>query len=204
MSEIYIHLGLPRTGTTFLQRNVFPKLDLHYVSKPGAIMGGRFKDVLSMKGKVLLSNENWSGTLYRDTHYERYATLQYFYDTYPNAHIMIGTRNPQSWLKSVQNNQFKKEPRTPLDEYDKEMLNFDTYIKTIQTFFDDVFIYNYEDFKKDNKLWVKKICEWLEVPVPNDIVYKIVNKSWSKQQIMLVHFIKKVKKYGFERILGGM
>ena len=204
VSEVYIHLGLPRTGSTFLQRNVFPKLDLHYVSKPGTVSGGKFIDVRGKEGKFLFSNENWSGWLYKETSNERYAMLQWFKERYPDAHIMLCTRDTDAWLKSIKNNQWKKEPNYDLEQYDRQMLDTDTYVKTINTLFKGNLIFDYDEFKKDNKAMVGKMCKWLDVPLPSDISYKIVNQSWSKQQVQLAHFIKKLKKYSFERILGGI
>lgn len=204
MNEIYIHLGLPRTGTTFLQQNVFPKLNLFHPRVPDSLNMPKFIDYSNVDGKVLLSNENWSGWLYKETAYERYAILEYFKNKYPYAHVMLCTREKESWLKSCKNNQWKKEPNYDLEAYDKEMLDIDEYVKKIREMFDDVFIYRFEDFKNDNRLWVRNICEWIGVDVPPNINYKVVNQSWNKQQVMLAHWIKKLKKYGFERILGGI
>ena len=62
-SEIFIHIGMHKTGSSFLQNEIFPKLDINYF---------RPKDEYIIKpGKNLISNESFMGNPFIDSDFDR-------------------------------------------------------------------------------------------------------------------------------------
>jgi hypothetical protein len=162
--EIFIHVGIPKTGTSWLQQNLFPKLNVHLIRKR--------KDFINIpnNGKILISTEALSGSYRFPVDFRNY--LAYGMKTvYPNAKIIVGLREKNSWSKSMYNQCVK---RGVFDEsfeewknnLDPRILDFDGYIKKLNELFDDVFVYWFEDFKKDKRKVVEDLCHFLDVEVP--------------------------------------
>jgi len=114
--DIYIHLGLPKTGSTYLQREVFPRFDgIHYIKKrhfynhTGIISASNAQ-------KYLLSHEciikaNTIG-LIRDN--RRIAALA---ENYPEAKIILFFRRHDSWIKSRYYYYIRKNGYRTFDEF---------------------------------------------------------------------------------------
>lgn len=89
--EIYFHVGLERTATTFLQQKVFPKLTATtYVPKSKY---WEFDSIVAANGsgKYLVSHE-FSRRLYDE--------IEKFSAKYPNARIILVLRRQDRWLAS--------------------------------------------------------------------------------------------------------
>ena len=162
--EIFIHVGLPKTGTSWLQQNLFPKINVHLIRKR--------KDFVNIpnNGKILISIESLSGSFRFPVDYRNY--LAYGMKTvYPDAKIIVGLREKDSWLKSMYNQGVKRGVfEESFEEWknnlDPRILDFDSYIKKLNELFDDVFVYRFEDFKKDKKKVIEDMCRFLDVEVP--------------------------------------
>lgn len=89
--EIYFHVGLERTATTFLQQQVFPRLDnITYIPKSKF---WDFGDILRAngEGKYLVSHE-FSRRFYKE--------VSRFANKYPHAKIILVLRRQDHWLVS--------------------------------------------------------------------------------------------------------
>ena len=92
--EIYFHVGLPKTASTFLQRQVFPKFgDIQFVKKH------QFKkhDKIIQKTnteKILLSTELNLGKPYVDKKVINFA------EKHPEAKTILVLRRQDKWLQS--------------------------------------------------------------------------------------------------------
>jgi len=68
LTEIYLHIGMQRTGTTFLQQEIFPKIDvnlvnfekakLRYIILNKSIFSEEIKSRIKTGQKNIISNEN--------------------------------------------------------------------------------------------------------------------------------------------------
>jgi hypothetical protein len=173
--QIYIHVGLPKTGTSWLQQNLFPRINVHLIKKR--------KDFINIpnNGRILISNESLSGSYSQSVDFRNY--LAYGMKTvYPNAKLIVGLREKNSWLKSMYNQGVKRGVfEESFEEWknnlDPRILDFDNYVKKLNDLFNDVFIYWFEDFKKNKKKVIKDICNFLDVDVP---VYEdsMINPSY--------------------------
>jgi hypothetical protein len=173
--EIFIHVGLPKTGTSWLQHNLFPKLDVTLIQK-----SKDFSDIPD-KGKVLISLEALSGTFTYPIDFRNYL-IHGIKAIHPDAKIIIGLRDKNNWVKSMYNQGVKRGVfydtfEEWYDNLDLRILDFEGYVKILKELFDDVFVYHFEDFKKDKEKVVDDMCRYIGVDVP---VYEdsVVNPSF--------------------------
>lgn len=171
--EIIIHLGLHRTGTTFLQKEVFEKLPVNYI----------FDDAIHRielkEGINLISNEGLSLSM-PHSKTNRLQILDHLHKLFPNARILIGLREKESWLKSCYYRYILSFGKLKYQQYLKKYTNntpdFDLYLKEVQKRFSNIYIYHLEDLKKNPKGRIKGICDFIGVDTPN---YKIVKRNAS-------------------------
>jgi len=165
--KIFIHVGLHKTGTTFLQKEVFPKIkDIHYIFRVGI-------DTTIDRYKVnLLSDENLDGGSYRlfRRGYHRNAIALNLSKMFPSAKIIICIRDKEQWLKSAWKQYLVAYYGYSFEKY-KELMDpvipeFDIYIAYLKTLFKDVYVCHFEDLQKDPKAFVKGICDFMEVETP--------------------------------------
>jgi hypothetical protein len=141
------------------------------------------KDFINIpnNGRILISNESLSGSYSQSVDFRNY--LAYGMKTvYPNAKLIVGLREKNSWLKSMYNQGvkrgvFEKSFEEWKNNLDPRILDFDNYVKKLNDLFNDVFIYRFEDFKKNKKKVIKDMCKFLDVDVP---VYEdsMINPSY--------------------------
>lgn len=118
--QIYIHIGMPRTATTFFQQEVFPYLpetefhnldETHYAQEFNKL---QFSDdslydaneILKVKEKwkgkkVLLSNENFIGQSTHFNHINRSIVANRLKQAFPDAKILLVLRNQVDLLASL-------------------------------------------------------------------------------------------------------
>jgi len=194
MKEVYIHVGLPRTATTFLQNEVFPKLKLNYLLY--LPLKGNIVD-----GKNLISDESLAGYSYiiGSNNASNKDIAKRLHDLYPKAKIIVVFREKNKWLKSFYKQFLVESERRKLVKnyedwyakvYGDKFLEFKEYENYLKELFDDVLVLHFEEFKKDHKKFVKNICDFIGVKVPE---YKIkkVNISFSEKHYRFLRFCDK-------------
>lgn len=172
--QVYIHIGIPRTGTTFLQKNVFPKLSLNFCRR-------RVLQALACADdeKILISDESISIS---DNRFDVLHVIKHIFGD--DVGIIYCHREYDSY-NSVYRYYIKKGGTLQEHEYSKQNLSnnvyniteFNLYKELINKLFDKTFIYDFSDFQKDNKRIVQGLCVFMDVNVPNNIDYKIVNSG---------------------------
>ena len=190
-SEIYIHVGMHRTGTTFLQDQVFPILkDVNFI---------RYRDFLiKLKpGKNLISNEsfsicpfNWVGNDKLNVN-DRFVVADRLHKCFPDAKIIVGTRKDrENWKRSIYGKYLEQYQSLPfekfVEKYDLDTYtDFESYIKYLQDLFDDVYVCNLEDLKKDSDSYIKGICDFIGVDVPK-YKNKVVSPMMKNQKYIQI------------------
>ena len=192
--EIYIHIGLEKTGSTFLQRNVFPNLkDVNYVSQWTS--SNREKLLLSpvYDDKInLFSDEIFSLHDSQETHRcSRVEIANRLHKIFPYANIILVLRDKEDWMRSLHRQYTTNTPNVSFNKwYDtvfvQDDLDYDGYVNHLKSLFNDVFILQYETLKNNPDEFVKQICNYIGVPVP---VYKneFVNKSGTIDEYNKTH-----------------
>lgn len=93
-NEIFFHVGLPRTASTFLQRNFFPHLNNVFFVKKHDFVHRKKIIEKGTHSRYLLSTEMDIGKE------GRYEWLKAVANEYPDAKIIIVLRRHDDWIKS--------------------------------------------------------------------------------------------------------
>ena len=178
--QTVIHVGYPKTGTSFLQLEVFPKLqnDKLCIISDESLIGRVFKKDTSDMGSIALMLKK----------------------LYPDAKIIIGTRGHKTMLKSLHCQYVKEGGYFNYDDFVKLVINMERfdykhYIKFLKKLFgeDNVWLYHFEDFQHDVDKVINDICEFIGCTVPS---YNKNNKyavRWNDRQIWLCRMAHRFK-----------
>lgn len=186
-NNIIIHVGLPKTGTTFFQYEIFPKI----MKRDGI----RIISNESLSCNSMISWVNGHNNIILD----RYELIEGIHRFYPDAKIIFGVRDKKTWVRSCYSSYIKgggqKEFSNWFDiVFDKELLDFDVYLCHLKKLFDNVYIYRFEDFIADKNKIVREICSFIGV---EEVVFKDkrYNVGLNERQIRLGMFLNRFKKF---------
>jgi len=180
--EIIIHVGMPRTGTTYIQNNYFKQTPgLHYHRNASI-------EFEPLSGKNIWSNEDFSGKPYIKSKWDRYSNYAGLKRRFPDAKMILGLRNQEDLHRSMYTLFIKNGWIKSFDEA-KEILEYKYNVKEVKELFLEVFednekyIYHYEDFRRDNLMIVQEIYDFMEIDLPDIIPSKPMNVGWTEKQI---------------------
>lgn len=199
-----LHIGIQRTGTSFFQHEVFPKMNIRYIS-PAFFKYGDIGTLAEFYGYILkkdtlVSNENiycdmWSR---EDTRFER---LDILHKLFPHAKIIFAIRNKNSLKKSWYRKSIGIGATWSYNEFieyiNQNFFVYDSYIESLRNLFRDVFIYKYEDFKKKPDKIIQDMCDFIGVEIPeiDEETYKRKwNVGYTEKQIKIARIINRVFK----------
>jgi len=106
-SDVFLHIGMHKTGSTFLQREVFPRLPgVHAVVRAESSLAGLWKRPVDRT--LLISDEGlcgipWSVPVRRDYswHADRVGRLQSAAKLFPNARVIVFFRRHADFILSL-------------------------------------------------------------------------------------------------------
>lgn len=195
---------MQRTGTTFFQHEVFPKLNIRYISpvffKYGSI--GTLAEFYSyiLREDTLISNENiycdmWSK---EDTRFER---LEILHKLFHHAKIIFAIRDKEalkrSWFKKSIGIGATWDYEEFLQQINLNIFEYESYIEKLKELFNDVYIYKYEDFRKNPDKIIKEMCNFIGVEMP-EIDREAYKRKWnvgySEKQIKIARKLNKIFK----------
>ena len=205
MKKIVFHLGLPKTGTTWLQKNVFPNMDVNLVKFPklSTNLNGP-KDITLVSDEHLSVDCMWPKNATRDIVAKRIKEL------YPNAYIIFVVRDKDKiafsmWREYVECGGDKSfdDWTYDLKKCNPKVFDFKQYTTLLKTLFDNVLVLQFNYLKENPDDFVKTICDFIEVPIPH-YEKKVVNTSidgksafrWYKFN---THFRSRFKKTGLPK-----
>ncbi len=220
-----IHVGFPKTATTFLQKNVFPYLELNYIGKNYVPLAGIIderwkilkelkdlsKDISSTYKKLekfidrdninLISEEEFStGHFLIGNENDGLLISKRLHKLFPNAKIIVGVRELKDLVISLYREYILEGGVHDFKHFLYNILviekyNYKRYMETLQNLFgsENIFIFKFEDFKRDNKKVIKEMCDFIGVRCPN-FKSKIIRKGYGKKQIEIAKFLNKLFK----------
>ena len=176
--DFVIHVGLPKTGTTFLQKVVFPCMKevnllsrYSFVPPNYIITGGLSKNKIN-----LISDESLFGSVYLDkSHKSGMEIADNLVKLFPDAKIIVTFREKEPWINSLYQHFLRVPDRyRKINNYDdfmnnyfdKKCLNFDKYESYLKKKFKEVLVLQYEDLKNDDTIFVKEICDFIGAKLP--------------------------------------
>jgi len=199
-----LHIGMPRTGTTFLQHELFPKLKMRYISpeffKYGHI--GTLAEYYNyiMKEDTLVSNENICCDMWNkeDTRFERLEILN---KLFPHAKIIFAVRDKESLKKSWYKKSIGIGATWSYEEFlqqiNTDVFDYEPYIEHLKNLFSDTYIYKYEDFRKNPDGIIKEMCDFIGVETP-EIEKEAYKRKWNvgytEKQIRFARKLNKIFK----------
>jgi len=205
-NHIFLHLGLVKTGSTFLQKEIFPKLDVNYYHKP---------DLLTenfIGHKILISKEEWCHTKYIANHPELldfdFIALERLSKIFPNAKIILGMRK-EGFEKSLYSRFLLEGSTLSFDEFKKRLnkrfLNQNRYVTECKKMFSDVFIYTLDDLKKNPQTVADRICNFMNVPkiiINGNRKYNTSLKPMQQKSLRMLNNLKFKKIPGFHTLFN--
>lgn len=172
--NLYIHIGLPKTGSSFLQKRVFPFLDAHYIpyeSEYGRVGVRVLMLKYSNDTPVLVSDEGLYGNVWNNTDYftQNFTIIDRLKRLYPGCNIIAVFREKDDWLKSIYREVRRKANRFHsfdefIDAFPTCMLEFEKYKEYVQKNFNSSLFLNFEDLKKDSDGFIRSICDFMDIP----------------------------------------
>jgi len=189
--NVVLHLGLHKTGTTFLQNYIFPNIkEYNYIDRSHFWHCGQFKN-------VIISDEGFSGYphLLDNDGSVMFENAKFLKKVFPNAKIILCLRNKESWVKSLYSEYLKSGGIYSFNtfklKFSNVWFNFDEYISLLKNLFDDVFICNFEDLKNHPNYFVHDICKFINVPIPK-YKHTIVKKGFKSWQFDIAKNINRL------------
>ena len=187
--QIYFHTGLSKTGSTFLQQQIFPKLtDIHYI--PTIKYRHALKLIPEIQAdKILVSREF-------DQQFEQEVIK--FSAQYPNAYPIIVFREPGSWAVSNYKRFVKNGHPISFTEFidvqnDKgifkiEDFQYSRYVNLLEKHFTQKpLVLIYEDLKADSHSFLQTISNYLGIkPNYNSFNLKPNHISYDENALKLV------------------
>lgn len=193
--EIFFHVGLGKTATTYLQYKVFPKLKgVHYIQRT------RYKrslDIIarSPHQRIFVSNEF-------DQQLEREA--QWFSAAHPNAKVIIVFRRHDSWIASQYRRFVKNGFSHPFVSFFDIEQDTGAWKRSDLRYFDKIQILEkyfthkplllfYEDMQRDTFTFIDAIARFTGTTYDTaDISLNTVHSSYTEKQLKIFRKISKV------------
>ena len=186
--EVFFHVGLGKVASTYLQKNIFPRLKgISYISthqyKKSKLIIPKLKDQ-----KVLVSREF-------DRQFEE--EVRWFTNDYPNARIIILFRRHDDWIASQYKRHVKNGFFKPFREFidinadqgfwkQRELVYADK-LKIIEDCCQyPPLILCYDDLVANPQRFVRNLTDYLEIPPMTDVPTEKVHKSFSEKQLKVL------------------
>jgi len=191
---IYFHVGISKTGSTFLQQRVFPILkNIHYI--PTRKYHKINEEISSIKkGNILVSREF-------DRQFEREVDL--FAKGHKNAIPIIVFRRHDQYLASQYRrfvkNGFKHDVKrffdidNDLGFFKKIHFNFTHQVNHLKTTFNaEPLVFVYDDFKTNSSDFIQKLSSLIRAKVDlNEIDFSTKHGSYNEKQLKIIRSISR-------------
>jgi len=188
-TELILHVGMHKTGTTFFQWNVFHYLNVNYLWH--IFYRSWAKDLLDLSKKPEFEKikEKFSERLRSDkiniiteeniyTYQftkvdDRFELIDRVKKVFPEAKIIFGTRKKEenlvSWYVEYVAVGGVLDFQGFLDKHmNLKKLDYEPYVKKLKELYGEknVFIYSLEDLRNNQKQVVKEMCKFINVKMP--------------------------------------
>lgn len=202
-AEIYFHVGIPKTASTFLQRNVMPyfrgvqfvKKRHHKYHKEIVANSDSEKILFTCEFDHALENE-----------------LNTFAKNYGKCNIIIVFRRQDAWIASRYRYHIRKNGHLSFDEFfnlDKndgywhiEDLEFYRKIELIEKYFphNKPLVLFQDNLKNDAWGFIDKLADYIGVTYnKDDIKMQVVKKAYQDKHLMIVRWFNRAFRYNPDR-----
>jgi len=166
--NIVIQTGLHKTGTTFLQKGVIKNIPhINYI-RPFHLLAPFYDDKINFIAEEVFSGKPFSVCKNYDMRPYITERLQRMF---PEAKIIVGVREINSWLKSGYKHSVIRGNFISYDQWIKRInhdyWDMNSYVSLLKSKFNHVFVYKFEDLKDDCENIVDDLCSFIGVDTPH-------------------------------------
>lgn len=196
MSQI-IHIGFPKTGTTWMQENLYPLISNYYFDKHDfkkMFLYGTKETILDYKNKIskiknlIISAETLS-TNKNSNFINWQEKANKLHETFDSPKIIIFIRNQLDVIPALYSDHIKNGGTLSFNDFIKQsesrlmLWNYYNQIKYYINLFSkkNVFVFMFEDFKKNPNLFITNFCKLFDFKIDiGNLNFKSQNKSYNK------------------------
>lgn len=204
---LYLHVGLPKTGTTFMQNAVFPKWEgVTYSSRANI----EYVAGIDLSKPNLVSNESLISDPNYLTQDRRLEAMKRLSGLFPNARLLMSFRKHSSYIVSCYRQYLQKGGTISFDQYfdiehdrgwiQQSEFEFRTEIESVTTVFgNDPFVFTQEEIRKDLPSLLSSIEGFIggRAPDLDEIEMIAYNRSVGYHQAKLLRFANRFSRSQF-------
>lgn len=164
VQQVFIHVGYPKTGTSFLQEQVFPnigEINTYWAGDKGIYevrklldivrccncsfepekIKARFSKIISKDKPALITDESLIGDVFSYNCTDMYVTMERIKNVFKNVKIIVGIRDVESITKSLYSQYIKEGGTCKMKGFTdsflnrEHRLNYKHYIKFLNKVF---------------------------------------------------------------------
>lgn len=194
--EVYFHLGLPKTASTYLQALVFPRLQgIAYFRKK---YFNQFAEIIEQgeKDRYLFSCEFDK---------ELGLKLELIAQNYPQAHILLVFRRQDQWISSKYKYYLRKHGHKSFTEFVDvagtagewgrvDLLYRPKIEKVLELFEHPPLVLNFADLKQDQAAFTQRLTDYLGCTLP-PFRNRVVKKAFNLRQLLVVRQLNRRYRY---------
>jgi len=210
--QTYIHIGYHKTGSTFLQKRIFPRLpvnlitapDIRYISDSQEFSSDTFIAELEKKqksakfAKTLISQEGFSGSSDGNPVRDPFRIAERLKKSFPNAKIIIVTRDPEDYILSLyafrvavrglETRTLKRYLQAKGNQL-RIKLDYQKLIDHYKKLFGDnaVLVLTYEELKKSPKEFVAKTADFIGEQIDGKYTVFPENRGIRSEMLLKFH-----------------
>lgn len=204
--EIYFHVGLHKTASTFLQENVFPYFkDIQFIKKHN------FRN----RDEIIEKSDNIKFLISREMEPEKEKDMIRIQDIaikYPDTRLILILRNHAGMIKSKYKYYLRKHGYKHFDDFfdlqndtgiiKKENLDYGNKIQILKKYFTcPVFVMFQEEFINNPFAAIDQLAEYIHTEYnKKDIQLSRKNASFSEKQLKLIRKFNKLSPHDHSRI----
>jgi len=192
--QIFFHVGLGKTASTYLQYEVFPKLKgIHYIQRTK----------YNQYPKIIEKTQTEKYLISREFDRQFYDEVGKMAEFDPDARIIIVLRKNESWIASQYRRYVKNGGYKTFNEFldlaenkgnwEKEEVYFYPKLKFIEEHFNHKPLVLFHDELKNNPLqFIKRIANYTGTTFDEEkISLKPSHKSYSNKQLLIIRAVGK-------------
>ena len=201
--KLILHIGLHKTGTSYLQEHVFTKMD-----EVTAIRGWqsfRYLMLFKLKNHCLITDEGISGNLISGTwEQDFFDNLTRVKTLFGNPKIIVGFRQAHKFIPSAYKQYLHSGGFDDFSDFfnfentgliKQEELQFRKRIDFLKENFSEVFFYTQESLKERPQDFLDAVCEFMNVERLDNSTLSTTVQNKSMRTNAQVNFLKTANRF---------